>query len=531
FAAQGDELDKMAKRTGVAGSALAEFSFAAEQSGANLDDFEKSIKRMQRTIEDGKRGLTTAVDGLDLVGLSVQDLQGLSPEDQFQKIADGMAAIVDPSTKAAAAQMLFGRSGTQLIPMLNDLSQLRQEARDLGLIPAEGEIENAAKVTDALNRVRRAVKAAFFSLGASLAGPALQGLEMLKNIAVSIGQLVKGKGYIIAAAAGIGAALVAAGVAVTAFGAVLWGAGMALTALGTVVGVLLSPIGLITAAVVAAGVAFVAWTKSGEAAYNYLSSTFGDLLSWFQEVFGAITDAIGGGDIQLAAEVMWAGIRVAWEKGMQYVRKAWADFAFGTLDTANFLWAGLVSGLNGAIDKIVDAWKWLEKKFAQGIGWVLAKLQGLDPDEVMANLQQDYGRKQTGRESKRVARDKANREAEEARYLANAAAKRAAQAGSEEELQKARKRLADAIGRTRKYRAAPKAAAFGGADADIGAIAGAAPRGAALTATYSAAAAQIAGYGAGGPEKKMADGITAIEKNTAEMTQLQQQFLAGWQVS
>jgi hypothetical protein len=172
FAAQGDELDKMAKRTGVAGSALAEFSFAAEQSGANLDDFEKSIKRMQRTIEDGKRGLTTAVDGLDLVGLSVQDLQGLSPEDQFQKIADGMAAIVDPSTKAAAAQMLFGRSGTQLIPMLNDLSQLRQEARDLGLIPAEGEIENAAKVTDALNRVRRAVKAAFFSLGASLAGPA-----------------------------------------------------------------------------------------------------------------------------------------------------------------------------------------------------------------------------------------------------------------------------------------------------------------------------------------------------------------------
>jgi hypothetical protein len=68
----------------------------------------------------------------------------------------------------------------------------------------------------------------------------------------------------------------------------------------------------------------------------------------------------------------------------------------------------------------------------------------------------------------------------------------------------------------------------------------AAPRGVALTATYSAAAARIAGYqpGGGGPEKKMADGISAIEKNTKEMEKntkdmamQQQQFLAGWKVA
>jgi hypothetical protein len=445
FAAQGDALGKMAARTGIAAGALAELGFAAEQTGSDLTAVEKAVLRMNRRL--GRmtvgQGSATEVAAMGELGLSVEQLNRMNPEERFLALADAMAQYGDDAAAAGLAQRAFGTGVDRIIPLLmqgrEGIAGLRSEARDLGIVPTEEEVQNAEKVTDAINRVRRAVKAMVFSLGASMAGPALQGLAMMKNIAVSIGQFIEGKGHILVAAAAIGTALVVAGAAVTAFGAVLWGAGVALTALGTVVGVLLSPLGLITAAVVGAGVAFFNWAKSGQAAYNYLSSTFGKLLSWFQEVFGAITDAIGGGDMQLAAEVMWAGIKVAWTKGMQWVRKAWADFAFGTLDTANFLWSELVSGLNGAIDRIVDAWKWLEKSFAKGIGWVLAKLQGLDPDEVMANLGQDYGRTQKIRDAGRAARDQANREAAEARYLANAAAKRAAQAGSEEELQKARR--------------------------------------------------------------------------------------------
>jgi len=47
----------------------------------------------------------------------------------------------------------------------------------------------------------------------------------------------------------------------------------------------------------------------------------------------------------------------------------------------------------------------------------------------------------------------------------------------------------------------------------------AAPLGVALTATYSAAAASIAGYqpGGGGPEEKMVTGIEAVEARAMEM--------------
>ena len=72
------------------------------------------------------------------------------------------------------------------------------------------------------------------------------------------------------------------------------------------------------------------------------------------------------------------------------------------------------------------------------------------------------------------------------------------------------------------------------------------PRGVALTATYSAAAASISGYqpGAAGPEEKMVSGISAIDKKAEEMltkadwvtekveelTGVFGKFLAGWVV-
>ena len=76
-------------------------------------------------------------------------------------------------------------------------------------------------------------------------------------------------------------------------------------------------------------------------------------------------------------------------------------------------------------------------------------------------------------------------------------------------------------------------AAGGPGAGGVSPVVSAAPLGVALTATYSAAAARIAGFqpGGGGPEKKMADGITEVAKNTREMTQLQQEFLAGMRVA
>ena len=188
FARFGDQVDKMSKRTGIAAPALSEIAFAAEQSGASLDDVEKAVRRMQRTVLDAKQGTKEAKDALDGLGLSLEQLAALAPEDQFALILERLKGIKDPTLRAATAMEIFGRSGTAMLPMVNDFAKLRQEARDLGITLTQKDTTAAADLTDAMNRVRRSVTAVNIAIGAALA-PTLQNIS--ERIIKIIGNVVQ----------------------------------------------------------------------------------------------------------------------------------------------------------------------------------------------------------------------------------------------------------------------------------------------------------------------------------------------------
>ena len=87
---------------------------------------------MAKAITGADEESKAAQQSLDRLGLAAADLQGLSPERQFELIGKRIAGIEDSMVRAGIALELFGRSGTMLLPMLGDLSSLRAEARRLG---------------------------------------------------------------------------------------------------------------------------------------------------------------------------------------------------------------------------------------------------------------------------------------------------------------------------------------------------------------------------------------------------------------
>ncbi len=60
FASMGDTVAKMAKRTGVSTETLSELRYVASQTGTEFGALEMSFRRMQRSIYDAGRGLSTA---------------------------------------------------------------------------------------------------------------------------------------------------------------------------------------------------------------------------------------------------------------------------------------------------------------------------------------------------------------------------------------------------------------------------------------------------------------------------------------
>ena len=217
FMSTGDALDKMSLRTGISVEALSELGHAAKLSGTDLEGLERGVKGMQKNVEAAGQGTKAAVDGLRALGLSARDLQGLSPEQQFKKIADGLARIEDPGRRAAIAMQVLGKTGAELLPMMQGgaagIEALQKRFRDLGLTISREDATAAAELDDLFTDLGAVFKQAAFVVGAALA-PALSAAakSMMSFVGGAIGWLKVHRELIVGwtkLALGVGAAGIA----------------------------------------------------------------------------------------------------------------------------------------------------------------------------------------------------------------------------------------------------------------------------------------------------------------------------------
>ena len=347
FAKMGDEVDKISKRTGVSAEALSELGFAAEQAGANMPALEKGIRTMQRSINDLGRDLSTQVDAFTDLGLTMKDLDGLSPEDQFKRIADAISKLDDPTKKAALALMIFGRAGTQLLPMMNlgiaGMEAYQDQARALGLTISTDAAGAAAVFTDQMNVVKKVLKTVAFEIGSALVPGLGKTNDKIIEITVSIRNWIKdNKAFIVSAfkltavVIGIGAALVIIGTSIIFVGFVLQGLaaiiGLFASAFGavlTVITALFTPLGAMIALVAGLGGAMLHSAGVFKGVWEFLKNGFAALGKIIKMTFGGMADALAAGDLALAAQIGVAGMKLAWIKGTNELKMVWSGFVVG----------------------------------------------------------------------------------------------------------------------------------------------------------------------------------------------------------
>jgi len=137
WATAGDEVAKMAKRTQWSVESLSELAYAAKIAGMDLSQFELGTRKLSGAIFDAKAGMVTYTRAFEALGLNVDDLSKMGIEEQFWAVAYALANLTDDSTRAALAVDLFGRTGTNLFPLLAEgadgIADLRTKAHDLGV--------------------------------------------------------------------------------------------------------------------------------------------------------------------------------------------------------------------------------------------------------------------------------------------------------------------------------------------------------------------------------------------------------------
>jgi phage-related minor tail protein len=111
-----DNMNDLSQKTGVSVERLSQFKQAADKSGTSIEGVGSALVKLNRGLVDGK-----AQEALQGIGISATDAAGkLKPTDEILlEVSRKFAAMPDGAQKSAIAMQLFGKSGADMIPMLN----------------------------------------------------------------------------------------------------------------------------------------------------------------------------------------------------------------------------------------------------------------------------------------------------------------------------------------------------------------------------------------------------------------------------
>lgn len=157
-AATGDEIDKMSQKIGISAQAYQEWSYVFERSGTDVEKLREGMKTLSSVIVEAGNGADSANDKLSAVGLTIEELNGLSQEDQLALVIESLQGMEAGAERTAAANALLGESATEMAAVLNmtaeDTQALKDEAHDYGMVMSDEAVAASAAFEDSLTRLQ-----------------------------------------------------------------------------------------------------------------------------------------------------------------------------------------------------------------------------------------------------------------------------------------------------------------------------------------------------------------------------------------
>lgn len=156
----GEQTERTAAILGASTKQVQELDFIAKITGGSAEGLSFALVRLERNLQQATHGTGPAVAALEALGLSAKKLIGVPIPEQLNLIADRFAKYADGGNKTALATELLGRSGAQLIPVLDKgragLDELRAAAAAGASILSHETVQGLADVHIGMVRLEAA---------------------------------------------------------------------------------------------------------------------------------------------------------------------------------------------------------------------------------------------------------------------------------------------------------------------------------------------------------------------------------------
>lgn len=116
-----DSLGKMSQKIGMSVDSLYALSAAGKLADADISQIESALKKFNKGLGEAELGTGDTANALKNLGISLKDSQGnmKGTDEYLYEVADKFASMPDGVEKTTLAMQLFGKSGADLIPLLD----------------------------------------------------------------------------------------------------------------------------------------------------------------------------------------------------------------------------------------------------------------------------------------------------------------------------------------------------------------------------------------------------------------------------
>lgn len=192
----GDRFDKMSMRLGESTEDLSRWEYVVRLNGGSAETYEKAVKKLNQTIYDASLGLKTYTRLFDDLGVAYQNNDGSmrSSTAVMLDMADALSRVESQSKRNAIASKMMGRSGTELLPVLQQGSDaIRAQMAELerlgGVIDTDF-TKSAAALVDAELRIEMAWRGLKIAFADAFLDEAADGVNDVAIAIADVGSLV-----------------------------------------------------------------------------------------------------------------------------------------------------------------------------------------------------------------------------------------------------------------------------------------------------------------------------------------------------
>lgn len=341
-----DELNTLAKQTGMSAESLQKFAYATDLIDVEQETLVDALKNVTQRMGEVKAESKEVTETFKKLGVRVTDSGGKlrDSESVFYDTIDALSKIKNTTERDALAMKVFGESAQRLNPLImggaDALKKMGDEAERAGLIMSQDTLDAANKFNDELDVMKAKAKASFGALGAELAIELLPLMEKLSDVlSVVLGWISKIDPSVLVVIAGV-ASLIAV------ISPLLILIGQTVTAIQTINTAMVALAGNPTVLMVAAIAAIVAGLIWLEKETQIFSKTFTAIWEGVQKVIEKISNFF--------IKIFTEKIPNALKKMQDFFKGVWESLVNIVKAPANLI----ISMINGIIKSLNKFMSW-----------------------------------------------------------------------------------------------------------------------------------------------------------------------------